>query len=80
VQATDRDMQSHVERIIFAHLPDKLLLNPFSYQRSPFLVKPPTALDFTNDPFPLALLGQDPAQPSVIGGPPKDKVAEEERF
>jgi hypothetical protein len=37
-------------------------------------------LNLTNDPLAFALLGQDPTQPSIIGSPPEDKVAEEKSF
>lgn len=57
----DRDSQSHVERVIFSHLPDKLFLDPFPHRRPLSFIKPPTTLNLTNDPSPFALLGQNPA-------------------
>lgn len=78
--AEDRDEKTHVERVVFPHFSNELLLDPFSYQRPLFLVEPSAALDFTNDPSPFALFGQDPSQPSVIGSPPEDKITKEEKF
>ena len=75
-----RDEKPHVERVVLPHFSNELFLDPFSHQRPLFLVEPSAALDFANDPFPLALLGQGPSQPSVIGSPPEDEITKEEKL
>lgn len=69
---------THIEIIVGVHLHAKLVLDPFPDFRTPLRVKPAASLNFTDDPFLLGLLRQDPAQAGVVRSSPECKVQKEE--
>lgn len=71
---------TNIEGIILAHFSSQLLTDPVSHLWHTLLVQPTEPLDFFDDPFLLALFGEDPAQPYVIGGSPQGEVEKEESF
>lgn len=56
-----RTVAAHIERIVLAHLPCKLLPDPTTNRRASLLVEPSEPMDFSHNQLLLALLREDPA-------------------
>lgn len=73
-----RALKTCIERIILAHFPNKLILDPAPNLRVTGAIQPAQPLNFSDNPFLFTLLSKDPPETSVISTAPESKVEQEE--
>jgi hypothetical protein len=69
---------THIKVVIASHLDGELLADPRPHLRPSLAIEPAAFLDLAHDPLALALLGQDPAETSVVRCAPEDERPEKE--
>ena len=74
------NVRTYIERIVLPHLTRELLLDPLPHLGATLLIEPAQALNLSDDPFPLALLCEDPCETDIVGRSPEGEVTQEENL
>ena len=77
-ETTGQEQGAHLEAVVASHLHRELVADPLAHFWPLLAIEPAPVLDLAYDPLAFALLGQDPAEPGVVGRTPHDEGPEKD--
>ena len=75
---TENAALTNIEGVVLAHFACELPLDPLPHLGLALFIEPAKTLHFSDNPFTLALLRENPSETEVVRASPEREVKEEE--